>query len=369
MTNYTQYEHILIVDDTPSNIDVLKELLSDYKRSFALDGKKALERIRSNPPDLVLLDVMMPEMDGFEVCKRLKADDSTRDIPIIFITALDDPDSEVKGLELGAVDYISKPFQPAIVKSRVQTHLTLKRAKEVLDHHNAILEQEVAERTIELRNALKRLKEASVETIHRLSKTAEYKDDDTAAHIIRMSHYSEAVARQLGLSEKDCELILHAAPLHDIGKIGIPDRILLKPGKLTPDEWTLMKKHCEMGARILAGSKAEVIQWGETVAITHHESWDGMGYPRGLKGEEIPLVGRIVAIADVFDALTSKRPYKEPFSLERSYRIISEERDSHFDPDVVDAFFVAEAEILEIKERFSDEGAGLFMSLARLDQK
>jgi len=224
------------------------------------------------------------------------------------------------------------------------------------------LEIEVAKRTQELQSAFQEIKATSLETIYRLSRAAEYKDEETGAHIMRMSHYSAAVAREIGLPEDEAESILYAAPMHDIGKIGIPDRILLKPGKLDQDEWEIMKQHTAIGGRILERSSAVYIKLGETIALTHHEKWDGTGYPHGLRGEEIPIAGRITAIADVFDALTSKRPYKEPFSIEKSFSIIQEGRGTHFDPQVVDAFFSITAEILAIKERFSSEDASLQMT-------
>jgi putative two-component system response regulator len=248
---------LLIVDDTPSNLDVLGDLLSEYRRSFALDGEKALARLATRAlPDLILLDVMMPGLDGFEVCRRLKADPRLRDIPVIFITALGDERAETRGFDEGAVDYITKPFRPAVVKARVQTHLALRRARQELADQNLILERRVGERTAQLAEALGRVQEASLETIVRLSRAAEYKDEDTGAHVLRMSHYAAAVGRRLGLEAGAVDDLLHAAPMHDIGKIGIPDRIPLKPGKLDAGEWTVMKQHATIGARILARSAA-----------------------------------------------------------------------------------------------------------------
>ncbi len=360
-------QRILVVDDTPENIDILVEVLSDYQRIVALDGAKALEKAGAvNKPDLILLDVMMPGMDGFEVCRRLKQDPQTRDIPVIFITALDEDKDETRGLELGGVDYITKPFSPAVVQARVRTHLALKKAQTELANQNVILEQRVTERTAQLRRAVDKLKEASLETIIRLSRAAEYKDDDTGAHVLRMSHYAAAVARQMGWNEADTEKLLHAAPMHDIGKIGIPDRILLKPGKLDDEEWKIMRRHSHMGTEILTGSDSPVICLAEVVAYTHHEKWDGSGYPRGLAGEDIPLEGRITAIADVFDALTSKRPYKDPFPLDKSLAIIREGRGAHFDPQVVDAFFAVEKELLEIKARYQDGGVSHLRMLSAM---
>ncbi len=356
----SQYR-ILIVDDTPENIDVLGELLSDYKRTFARDGTKALEKVRNGQGiDLILLDVMMPGINGFEVCRQLKADRDTRDIPVIFVTSLEDETIEAKGLSVGAVDYITKPFKPEVIRARVRTHLELKHAKQQLATQNTILEEKVKARTAQLYEALREIKESSLETIVRLSRAAEYKDDDTGAHVLRMSRYSAAVARQLGMNDEEAHRLLYAAPMHDIGKIGIPDRILLKPGKLNEQEWQIMRRHCKMGANILRESKSDLIALGEVVAMTHHEKWDGTGYPRQLRGEEIPLIGRIVAIADVFDALSSKRPYKEPFSVDKSFSIIEESKGSHFDPRVVEAFMDIEQEILRIRTHYQTEDNDLF---------
>lgn len=356
MTMPTSSPRILVVDDTPVNIRILAGLLSDFSLSVATDGEQALVIATSaRRPDLILLDVMMPGLDGFEVCRRLKADPTTRDVPVIFVTAQDDARDEVKGFEAGGVDYITKPFSPPVVRARVETHLALLTARRQLARHNAELETRVAERTAQLREALRKLEEASLETIVRLSRAAETRDDDTGSHVLRMSHYAAVIARRLGLPAEDAETLLHAAPMHDVGKIGIPDRILLKPGKLDADEWAIMRRHAEIGAQILSSSESPVIRLAEVVAMTHHEKWDGTGYPRGLRGEEIPLAGRIVAVADVFDALTTRRPYKEPFSLEKSYEILREGAGRHFDPAVVEAFFAVEDEILAIKARHQDD--------------
>lgn len=352
--------HILIVDDTSANIDILGALLAGYKRSFALNGEAALKKARSDAkPDLILLDVMMPGMDGFEVCRQLKKGKDTQHIPVIFVTSMGEEHDEKHGFEVGAVDYISKPFNPFIVKSRVETHLELHQARKMLASQNHILEETVAVRTSELEKTLQQLRGSSLEMILRLSRAAEYKDDDTGAHILRMSRYCYAIAKELNLPEEEREMLLSAAPMHDVGKIGIPDKVLLKPGKLDKEEWALMQRHAEMGADILAGSDVPVIQMAQTVAESHHEKWDGSGYPKGLKGEGIPIVGRISAIADVFDALTSERPYKKPFSIEKSFAIIREGRGTHFDPAVVDAFFNVENEILRIKEE-CQEGDGIY---------
>ena len=350
--------NVMVVDDVEANIKILVESLSDeYYVSVAMDGESALEYIADNPPDIILLDIMMPGMDGYEVCEKVKRNPATRNIPVIFLTALTDEQDESRGLDLGAVDYIAKPFNPGLVKARIRNQLELKRYRDEL-------EKIVSERTRKLKATFESLKNASLDTIRRLTRAAEYKDEDTGAHILRMSYYSAAIARELGLSEKIVESILYAAPMHDIGKIGIPDRILLKPGKLHADEWVIMKQHTVIGGEILEGSRAGIVRLGTVIAITHHEKWDGSGYPKGLSGKQIPLVGRIVALSDVFDALTSKRPYKEPFSLEKSYKIIKEGCGTHFDPDVVHAFFSVEDEIIDIKEKFKDENHSQFLIMA-----
>ena len=349
---------VLVVDDEPNNLKLLREILQDqYQLSFATDGAKALDVAWKVKPDIILLDIMMPEMDGYETCRRLKADPETSKIPVIFITALGETEDERRGFEVGGVDYITKPVSAPIVQARVRTHLALY-------DQNRVLEEMVQQRTKQLRQAFKKLETYSLDAIYRLTRAAEYKDEDTGAHIQRMSRYSAAVARQMGLSENVTTWILYGAPMHDVGKIGIPDRILLKPGKLDADEWGIMKQHTTFGGKILEGSKAGYLKLGEVIALTHHEKWDGNGYPKGLKGKEIPKVGRIAAIADVFDALTTKRPYKEPFSLEKSYAIIKEGRGSHFDPEVVDAFFAVEGEIFQIKEKYKDEGESIFFKIA-----
>lgn len=341
---------ILIVEDSPDNIDVLVGILqNNYRLKIATNGEKALRiAAQGNSPDLILLDIQMPGIDGYEVCRLLKKNPSTRQIPVIFVTALSSVNEEEKGFALGCVDYITKPVSPSIVRQRIKTHMALY-------DQNRILEDKVASRTQQLQNAFLRIKDSSLETIHILSKAAEYRDEDTASHIDRMSNYSAAIAGKMGLSEKLVESILYAAPMHDVGKIGIPDSILLKPGELTSDEFEIMKQHTLIGGKILENSKTGFIRLGEIIALTHHEWWNGNGYPKGLKEREIPLEGRIIAVADVFDALTTKRPYKKPFPLDVSFRIIAENRGRQFDPEVVDAFFAIESEILEIRKKYRDD--------------
>ena len=348
---------ILVVDDQFQNVELLEAYLvpQGYKIIKAANGKEALELLASNPIDLILLDVMMPGMDGFEVTRKVRQDSAHKLLPIILVTALQDTEDRVKGIEAGCDDFLSKPFDQDELLARVHSLLKVKAYNDLLANYRTELEAEVTKRTAELKRALEKIKVASMDTIYRLTMASEYNDKGTGAHIKRMSYYAAAVARQMGLDEDAIEAILYAAPMHDIGKIGIPDRILLKPGKLDPAEWEIMKQHPVIGAKILEGSDSEFIQLAEIIAHFHQEKWDGSGYPDQLKGTDIPLICRIVTIADVFDALTSKRPYKEAFTVEASFAIIRESRGSHFDPDVVDAFFAIQDEILSIKAQFADE--------------
>ncbi len=323
---------ILLVDDTKTNIDILVQALKeDYKLGVAMDGEKAIQYAKTNRLDLILLDILMPKMDGFEVCKKLKEDHATREVPIIFITAMDDPKHKTHGFETGAVDYITKPFDTAEVKARVKTHLTLKIAQEALKNQNLILDEKVRERTFEL-------EKTQIEIINRLGMAAEYRDKDTGYHINRLSSYSEIMGKALGLSEKDCKILSLASTMHDVGKIGIPDTILLKPGKLTDEEMEIMKTHTTIGAELLSGSMSFLLQTAEIISHTHHENWDGNGYPRGLKGEDIPLYGRIVCICDVFDALISKRPYKHAWPINDAIAEIKALDGKFFDPQLTKLF-------------------------------
>lgn len=357
---------ILVVDDEDRNLRLMEAMLIPlgYEVVLAHDGEEALQKVKEIPPDVILLDVMMPKMDGFEVARRLKEEEETQIIPIVMVTALREVADRVKALEVGADDFLSKPVERTELRARVQSLVKVKAYNDHMRDYQKELEAEVARRTEQLRQAFEKIKAASLDTIYRLSRAAEYRDEDTGAHIQRMSHYAAAVARKLGLDENTAETILYAAPMHDVGKIGIPDHILLKPGKLDPDEWEIMKQHAIIGGKILEGSDAEFIQLAEVIALTHHEKWDGSGYPRGLKGTEIPLAGRITAIADVFDALTSKRPYRrEPFSLEKTFAFIEEGQGSHFDPEVVEAFFAIKDEILAIKEEHKDQHESLLVRM------
>ena len=335
---------ILVVDDTPANIDLLVGCLkTHYNVKAATRGEKALQIVRSgDPPDMILLDVMMPGMDGYEVCRRLKEDFTTRHIPVIFVTAKIGVEDEIHGFSLGAVDYITKPISPPIVQARVRTHLAL-------HDQNRELEFKVSRRTAELH-------ETRLQIIQRLGRAAEYKDNETGMHVIRMSHYARLLGLAVGMREREADLLFDAAPMHDIGKIGIPDRILQKPGKLDRDEWAIMRTHCQIGAEILGDAGgSELLEMARVVALTHHEKWDGSGYPNGLAGESIPRVGRIVAVADVFDALTSARPYKPAWPVERAIEFLEKGAGSHFDPRLVASFLAALPRVLEVRERYQEQ--------------
>jgi putative two-component system response regulator len=348
---------ILVVDDQPQNIELLEAYLvpEGYEIAKAASGEEAFRRLEDSPIDLILLDVLMPVMDGFAVTAGIRKKSALRLLPIILVTALRDTEDRIKGIEAGCDDFISKPIDRMELLARVRSLLKVKAYNDLMGTYRDELELEVTKRTEELYEALKRIKSASLETIYRLSIASEYRDEDTGAHIKRVSRYSASVARRMGLDESTVESILYAAPMHDVGKIGISDQILMKPAKLNPAEWELMKQHTVIGAKILGGSKAAYISIAETIALCHHEKWDGSGYPQGLKGEEIPITSRITAIADVFDALTSRRPYKEPFTTEKALDIIIAGRGIHFDPDVVDAFLAILEEICTIKDHYEDD--------------
>jgi putative two-component system response regulator len=334
--------NILVVDDTPENIDLLLEILKDdYKVRAAINGEQALKIARLRvAPDLILLDVMMPGIDGFEVCRQLKSDPTTSHIPIIFVTAKITTSDEIEGFSLGAVDYITKPISPPVVMARVKTQLALY-------DQNRELDRKVREQT-------KDINETRLKIIQRLGRAAEYKDDNTGLHVIRMSHYARVLGIAAGMSEAMADMMLDAAPMHDIGKIGIPDSILQKAGPLTESEWTVMQSHTQMGEDIIGEDDSELLRMAKTVAISHHEHWDGSGYPKGLAGEDIPMVGRIVAIADVFDALTSVRPYKESWTVEDAVTYLQEKSGTQFDPKLVPLFVESIDKVLAIKEQYFD---------------
>lgn len=337
-------QSILVVDDIPDNIEVLRGILhDDHLILAAINGAKALEIARSTQkPDMILLDVMMPKMDGYEVCRRLKSDSRTAHIPVIFVTGMGEVESEILALELGAVDYITKPIVPPVVKARVKTHLALYDQNRELEHL-------VQERTEELQRT-------RLQIIQDLGRAAEYKDNETGMHVMRMSNYARLLAKAVGMNDQAVELVFSAAPMHDVGKIGIPDNILLKPGKLNEEEWKIMKTHPAIGVEIIGeAGDSDLLNLAATVALTHHEKWNGQGYPKGLSGEDIPLEGRIVAIADVFDALTSERPYKKAWSVEDAKDLLQREAGKHFDPLLVPLFLDILPEILKVKATYADE--------------
>lgn len=334
-------ETVLVVDDIPENVNILTQILKvDYRVKAAINGESAIQIARNDPPDLILLDIMMPDMDGYQVCRTLKSDPLTHNIPIIFVSAKNEIEDEAIGFDCGAIDYITKPISASLVRKRVSAQLNLYDQR----RH---LQNEVKLRTLEL-------EKSQLDLVSRLGLAAEYKDNETGMHVKRMSKYSGIIAVEMGLSESDAMLIEQAAPMHDLGKIGIPDHILLKPGKFDADEWEIMKTHVNIGAEILKNGESVLLDWACIIAQNHHEKWDGSGYPQGLKGEAIPLIGRIVAIADVFDALTSSRPYKKAWHIDDAVELIKKESGKHFEPKVVDAFIRCLAKILIIKDRYQE---------------
>lgn len=363
MHSLGERETLLVVDDTPENLAFMSGLLKDlYRVKVANNGEKALTIVQSNnPPDLVLLDIMMPGLDGYEVCRLIKADHQTADIPIIFLTAKSEIEDERKGLELGAADYITKPVSPPILIARVKTQLTLKASADFLRDKNVFLEQEVARRTQEIQ-AIQDV------TIQVMASLAETRDNETGNHIRRTQNYVKALAEHLKdhprfrhfLSDSIIQQLYKSAPLHDIGKVGIPDHILLKPGRLTPEEFEMMKTHTTLGrdaiiqAEKSLGMTVDFLQLAKEIAYSHQEKWDGSGYPEGLSGDNIPISARLMALADVYDALISRRVYKEPMSHEEAVAILQAGRGSHFDPDIVDAFLDIQAEFQAIAQRFVD---------------
>nr|WP_206171567.1 two-component system response regulator [Thiorhodococcus mannitoliphagus] len=354
---------ILIVDDSPENLAVLNELLHpDYRVRAATSGIKALRVVKTAPtPDLILLDVMMPEMDGYEVFERLRADPETADIPVIFVTAMDSTEAEIHGLDVGVVDYIAKPIVPPILRARVNTQLELKQARDWLKHQNTYLETELQRRLHE--NLI--VQDVS---IHALAHLAEIRDPETGNHLRRTQGYVRALSDHLQshprfadfLTPRNIDLLAKSAPLHDIGKVGIPDYILLKPGKLTPEEWEIMKTHAKLGSDAIELAERDVerpvefLVLAKDIARNHHERWDGRGYPDALAGDRIPIAARLMALADVFDALISVRVYKPAMSYEAARDIIRDGRGSHFDPDVADAFLATFERFCEVAERFSE---------------
>jgi putative two-component system response regulator len=354
---------ILVVDDEATMRRLLEKLLrmEGYDVLLASSGEQALAEMIKHGADTVLLDMRMPGMTGLDVCRQIRSNPRSLHTPVVFITAVNDRELRRKGMEAGADDFLSKPFDEVELLARIRNCVRVKRYYDNIEQQKEQLELAVQERTAALNEAVAKLtrsqqdlRNSQEETIYRLARAAEFRDDETGQHLQRMSRYCQLIARRIGLDEATCELLRIASPMHDVGKLGIPDRILLKPGRLTPDEFTIMKGHAEIGYRILVGSDAVPLKMAATIAHTHHEKWDGNGYPRGLKGEDIPLHGRIAAIADVFDALTSARPYKPAWSLEDALQLMRTNRGTHFDPTLVDVFFEALPEVLQIRERFVD---------------
>lgn len=358
---------VLVVDDTPDNLALMSALLKErYKVKVANDGPRAL-RIAAGerPPDLILLDIMMPGMDGYEVCRRLKAAPATREIPVIFLTARAGTEDEESGFALGAVDYITKPISPPIVLARVETQLRLKASADFLRDQNAFLEQEVARRTREVQ-AIQDV------TILAMASLAETRDNETGKHIRRTQLYLRTLAERLRthprfaayLTPEQIDVLFKSAPLHDIGKVGIPDHILLKPGRLEPDELTLMKTHTTLGRDAIEHAEAQLgmpldyLACAKEIAYCHQEKWDGTGYPQGLAGDAIPISARLMALADVYDALICRRVYKKAMSHEDAVGIIVAGRGTHFDPDVVDAFLDVVDEFRSIARRYAEETGG-----------
>lgn len=364
VNGFIDKQTVLVVDDTPDNLSLMSGLLKDlYKVKIANNGERALKiAVTGTPPDIILLDIMMPVMDGYETCRRLKANPETRDIPVIFLTARTEIEDEMRGFELGAVDYITKPISPPVVLARIKTHLQLKRMRDYLKDKNAFLEDEVRRRTQEV--------VATQEvTILTMASLAETRDNETGNHIRRTQFYLRALAEKLRHHQRfshfldddsTIELLFKSAPLHDIGKVGIPDHILLKPGRLAPEEFEIIKTHCMLGrdaiiaAERRLGAELPFLSFAKEIAYSHHERWDGTGYPEGLSGDDIPISGRLMAVADVYDALISRRVYKEGMLHEKAAGIIVMNKDTCFDPDMVDAFVETADEFMQIAKRFED---------------
>jgi putative two-component system response regulator len=356
---------ILVVDDAPDNLSLMSSLLKDdFRVKVASNGEKALKIAQADPgPDLILLDIMMPGMDGYEVCQRLMADPRTHNIPVIFLTARSAEEDEQKGLEIGAVDYVSKPISPPIVKARIRTQLALKAAADFLRDKNAYLEQEVQRRIREI---------AAIQevTILAMAALAETRDADTGYHIRRTQLYIKTLALKLRnhprfsdfLNDENMAMLFKSAPLHDIGKVGVPDRILLKPGRLTPEEFETMKTHAWLGwhaidhAEKVLGHHIDFLKMAKEIALCHHEKWDGTGYPQKLSGNDIPISARLMALADVYDAIISRRVYKDPVPQEQAVQIILAGKGTHFDPDLVDAFAEIKEEFQAIAGKYSELG-------------
>ncbi|HHB75331.1 MAG TPA: response regulator [Desulfobulbus sp.] len=341
---------VQVVDDNERNVKICREILemADFRVVTAENGRVGLKIARDLSPDVILLDIMMPVMDGMEMLRKLREDSIIRHIPVLMLTARNTTEDVVQALDHGANDYLTKPFSEEELEARVRTLCRMKKAEDGIREQNEILEHKVFERTAEL-------EATRLEIVRRLGMAAEYRDNETGDHIIRMSKMCMKLGQLYGLTRERQELLLNASPMHDVGKISIPDAILLKTGKLTPEEWEIMTEHTIIGARLLDGHDSALMCMARDIALTHHEKWNGSGYPAGLHGAEIPLEGRIVAIADVFDSLTSKRPYKDPYPFHVAFDIMEQERGKHFDPELIDIFLQHGDEFERIKRENSDD--------------
>lgn len=355
---------ILVVDDEVQIRRIIRKVLTadGYDVLEANGGDQALETLAHHDVDTVLLDMRMPGMTGIEVCKRIRSTGRHAHTPVVFLSGACERSVRRQAREAGADDFLAKPFDEAELRARIRNSVSHNRHSAGMAQESARLRIEVDGQTralhearMALDRARRELEAAQVQTIERLTKAAEFRDDETAGHLQRMSEYSRLLARKVGLDDYTSEMIRTASPMHDVGKIGIPDNILLKPGRLTQDEYEVMKKHAEIGYRILGGSESKLLQLAASIAHTHHEKYNGSGYPHGLKGEDIPIEGRIVAVADVFDALTSERPYKKAWPLERALKLLVDGRNEHFDGELVDLFIGSMDEVLEIRKRLSDD--------------
>ena len=355
-------KRILVVDDEPEHVQFLERFLQGqgHETEAAHDGFEALAKARVDI-DLVLLDVRMPRMDGFEVARRIRSNPDLLDLPIVMVTVLGNKDDRLRAVEAGANDFISKPVDLVELHVRANSLLKLKEARDEIRKRHSELESAVEDRTSRLRGALHEVAsaqretyEAHLDTIRRLAIVAEYKDKDTAQHIQRVKGYCAFLAQGMGLPPGEIEMIQHAAPMHDVGKSIVPEGILLKPERLTEDEWKVMRQHTVAGGSILGGSTSKLLQTGEVIALSHHEKWDGGGYPNGVSGRDIPAAGRIVAVADVFDALTSERPYKKAYSFKETIDMMMAERGVHFDPAVLEILVRHQPAILDMMNRYQN---------------
>jgi putative two-component system response regulator len=340
---------LLIVDDSQFNVDLLKQIVSDagYNSVLTLTDSRKVEGLyRAYHPDLVLLDINMPHVDGFQIMDQLVEIERDSYIPVLVITAQQDEETRLKSLEKGAQDFLTKPFNNLEVKTKIRNMLRIRLLHNQVKNQNIILEKKVQQRTLELNNT-------RLEIIRRLGQASEYRDNETGEHIVRMSRMCELLAGLAGMDNTRAELLLHTSPMHDVGKIGIPDKIMFKPGKLNAEEWDIMTKHTLIGGDLLSGHDSELMISARDIALTHHEKWNGKGYPCGLKGDKIPIEGRIASLTDAFDALTSKRPYKDPYPVEVACKIIRQDRGEHFDPMLTDLFLENITKFEKIKKELS----------------